>query len=483
MSSIAAGSHDSFLLLSPSRSHGLNGIFKRQSSKRHRNSINGVRGWIPEDIELIQAFNDIGIETFFRPNSIIAPPKGFVLASSPPRRNNTRVKSTRKSKRCQSSLNINKEVPPTPSIEHNQLLDKQFAQMMAQNRLEALISLINELLNYEQSYIGSLTVLQDGFEIPIRTELCSMRNSRLRNFLHFIKKKRSHQAINTTMNQLFEHFGQLMEIHMCLHDEIKDIQLMCNDFGENSDVYALNCVTMFLGRRLTDLNIYVELVKQQVNAIREFENLVYHSEKFRNVMSRCEKSTGCDFRTLLLDLRKCIWYYIGFVQKVGEFCNAEGNENVESCLQYLMGIYRNMGSHMRQTDSIIDLARLQNSITGLDAPLIKPNVKLLHEGSLAYQSGKQTTTDQVQCWLFTDRMVIARQQCDTLVHEATFFLKQTCLIDSVGLANHQSHTLCLTTKHHRQMAYVHVDSEDQFELWRNAIQYGLRINTERRPTI
>ncbi|RKP25572.1 hypothetical protein SYNPS1DRAFT_28696 [Syncephalis pseudoplumigaleata] len=480
MSVRRAEAQGSFLLLSPRRLRELSGIFKRQNSSKSRSDSG--HGWLPGDNSdssnkedmLMRTFSELGVDNFFRPTTTVVYEADSGLALSLPRSTPTRTSSRSPSKR-----------PPlyiTTSKNDAQQADANRSTSAA-SRMHLLNRLVEDLLQHETDYLKSLAILHEGFELPLQSKFCpATRCSRLRKLVLRMSGKKARKTVGLAVSMLFRHVSQLIAIHSRLQTELLAIKSMAKRFGDNADVYAVNCMTVFLGKCITDMSIYGELVKQQVDALCAFENLRYTDGKLAAEVARCEEMTGYNLRSLMQEVRQSIWFYIGLVERFGNICSPSEYGNIRTHLEYLKGIYRNIGPYLRQIDMLCDLAKLQSRIVGLDSPLVRRNIEILYEGQFQYQSGKQTMTSRVHCWLFTDQIVIARYAHDnTLVHEATFSLDQTHLVDSPSSSPSimQPQLLCLTTHGHKQIAYLHGDSDEQLTVWRNAIQYAMRTTAAR----
>ncbi|KAI8055018.1 hypothetical protein BDF22DRAFT_674888 [Syncephalis plumigaleata] len=444
----------SFLTLSPRRPRGLSGIFKRNNSKSRSDS---GHGWLPDDIDLMQTFNELGVETFFRATSTVVYEGSSGLALTLPRSVSIQALSRSASKQLKS---IGKKANNSNGNGAKSDI------VSASTRVDLLNLLIGDLLQHETNYLKSLVVLHEGFELPLQSKFCSSaRGSKVHKFFLKLVGKNSCKPAKLVVTALFQQIGQLIDIHSRLRDELVSMTSMYATFGRNVDVYAINCMTVFLGKCITEMSIYSELTKQQVQSLCAFENIRYTNDKFAAEVARCEEMTGYNLHNLLQEVRQSIWYYIGLVEKFGHLCTPQEYANTRTHLEYLKGIYRHMGPYLRQIDMISQLTKLQNRIIGLTSPLARLNVELLYEGEFQYQSGKHTTTSKVYCWLFTDQLVIAKYaQNDQFVHEATFSLSQTHLVES----------------NHSRIAYLHGDSSGQLNVWQNAIEYAMRINASRK---
>jgi hypothetical protein len=367
------------------------------------------------------------------------------------------------------------------------------------NRIGRLSHHLHDLYTDESEYIGVLETLRDEFEVPLRAQFLSRKIlkkvSSTDRPLSYLARNGSigkQKPVAIVLDMLFRHISSLISIHQRLRDDVVEIKHMRGI--EDINAYTTSCIAMFLGKRLTELGIYIEFVKQQLYALRAFENLYYIDEKFREAVLECEHKSGYHLRELLTKTRGRIWYYIGFVQEImnistnqpqGKIVHFEPNSHmpgyagVRACLQYLKSLYCSIEPWLQKIDSIAELAKLQHQIADLTEPMVELHVKRLYEGDVYYHATFKAAGQPVRCWLFNDRIICARKVgVNAFEHVATMMLdRHSFVLAHMDQNGQQARTI--GCRQDKREFFIHVDTDHQFEAWWNAIRYAQDIYANR----
>ncbi|RKP07076.1 hypothetical protein THASP1DRAFT_24714 [Thamnocephalis sphaerospora] len=376
------------------------------------------------------------------------------------------------------------------------------ASATTQDRAGRLTGHLRKLHDHEVEYVKTLETLHDEFELPLRAQLLPQKlrskQATVANRAHHRRNGSKQKPAAVVLDMLFSHLDSITSMHRKLRDEVASMQPMYSYRADNTDAYATNCIAIFLGKRLTELGVYIEFVKHQTYALCAFENLYYIDEKFRNAVVKCERESGHQLRQLLVQPRECVWYYVGFVQEIMNICTNQpegtisssepssssnpGHAGVRACLQYLKSLYRGIGPWLRQTERVAELAELQSQIRNLAEPLVEFDLTMLHDGELHYHSSFKAASQAARCWLFNNRLVCARLLPDgALEHTVTIpLLRNTVISACTDQDGQYLHTIHV--RFDKREAHLRVNTDHDFDVWWNAIQYALRTHPSRRTS-
>ncbi|RKP07526.1 hypothetical protein THASP1DRAFT_24338 [Thamnocephalis sphaerospora] len=190
------------------------------------------------------------------------------------------------------------------------------------------------------------------------------------------------------------------------------------------------------------LFVYCLHMQNMVDALREFESLVFSDDKLAKCIEMRDEASGrpC-LRALLTTVPvSCIWYYGDVLRamhvEAGEIGDAARCSSIEGCLDSLEHIAKTIWPTLEQLVNLQRLAVMQRRILGMDSSLLTPEQRIHSIDMLGCSGadffGKRHTVYAV---LLEDRLILLKR------HRGSKSLRlfKSYMFSKVSLAHEKAH--------------------------------------------
>ncbi|RKP07072.1 hypothetical protein THASP1DRAFT_24710 [Thamnocephalis sphaerospora] len=311
---------------------------------------------------------------------------------------------------------------PSPSRPHSFLHDSH------------LVRELHALERSESAFVRALRQLRDHYQRPLAiTSGNQIRPTSLRygmssasstlDWLVPSLRDATPRHVPSNMNAgsivdaLFAHVTPLIRLHAVILGELR---ALCGSV----EVAAHDIVALF-NAQLPHLEIYVDFVEQQTEALVAFENLCFYDESFRRELQLLDAAAETianapSLYYLLRRPREHLRTYVTFLETLLEESLASRishaqTDDVAVCLLAVEDIQERTRKWVGRLQHVDRLAQIQGSMTQLPEPLLTRDQMLMYEGNLRLLADQQVSGRAVALpvhgWLFGDRLVLARRNC------------------------------------------------------------------------
>jgi hypothetical protein len=186
--------------------------------------------------------------------------------------------------------------------------------------------------------------------------------------------------------------------------------------------------------------------------------------------------------------RSRIHYYVTMLSTVRDCCvapdNAELIELIDWNVKQLEKINQQISGWNKVIESIERLAQLQSRMQGMPIPLLSPEQQLFMEGDVLYRESNHTTAtfQSIHCWLFADRIVLAKS-CgeEKYLIKTIFLLDYACVYACRLTTGPYAYQMLVSTGQYGII--LDFGNAQQFERWRQQFLRGLdHVYRSRRGT-
>ncbi|KAI9596591.1 hypothetical protein BDF19DRAFT_18883 [Syncephalis fuscata] len=159
--------------------------------------------------------------------------------------------------------------------------------------------------------------------------------------------------------------------------------------------------------------VYVIYLKEHIDALVEFENMLLCDERLSKEIARCEAQVGVKLRALLTKPVERPWYYAHVVQVI--FNNylpksKQSTQALTACVSKSTNLTNELEIMVQQITQIKQIASLQRSFIQLPAPFLHQDQRIIQERSIQFRRYRKTNWQRCTYWLLSDRIIIGREK-------------------------------------------------------------------------
>ncbi|KAI9595779.1 hypothetical protein BDF19DRAFT_47508 [Syncephalis fuscata] len=310
------------------------------------------------------------------------------------------------------------------AVEKTLLSKESSPSVLNEDRRHKLAHLLKIQTQAEALYVRRLQTLRDQFYEPLKR-----RYGAVRRWITFNANGTGTRT--ERMNLLARIFGQVVVL-LEFHDDFLGKLRTLDKLALATSVRA---VVGLFQKRLQGFEADVDYLRKYPAALTTFENLCFHDGRFRKAVKVCETEAGhVNIRAFLGTPKEQLRRYMHFMAKISELCPNDSFDKRDAveCHASLERLLERSASALAQVEDVEEAAKIHMKVTRLPNAVLSAAQKLVYEGAVIYRTSHSSETREypVQCYLLSDRLVLADKTEDPRVFEH----RRTIMLADIRLA-------------------------------------------------